>query len=168
MKAAGLRIEAPETLNFPLSDLSDPKALLELCAQARTLVDSGTPVIYCFEVKNSSDGDVLMRAFRDRLETCSRTGKQLRYSRANKVSGTTALYVGSSKSFASRFSQHLGRTGGPQTYSMRLGAWGANVAASLTVSVWSFDTSVSQEVLELYEQALWDLKKPLLGKRSGK
>lgn len=36
------------------------------------------------------------------------------------------------------------------------------------VSLWFFSPQMDQWTLELLEQALWDMKRPLLGKRSGR
>lgn len=168
LRAAELEIGDPTTLTVWLPDLADPETLRALCESTQKMVRAGSPAIYCFELESRKIGEAMMRAFEDRLQTCSDTQRAFRYSRVNPTAGTTTLYVGSSKSFASRFLQHLGRTGSPGTYSMRLANWAPKIASSITVSVWSFDTGISQAVLELYEQALWDLKKPLLGKRSGK
>lgn len=168
LRAAELEIGDPTTLTFCLRDLADPEALRALCEASKRIVGQSSPVIYCFEIESPEIGEAMMRAFEDRLQTCSETRRALRYSRVNETAETTTLYVGSSKSFPSRFSQHLGRTDSPGTYSMRLANWAIKIEASIHVSVWTFEAYVSQTVLELYEQALWDLKQPLLGKRSGK
>lgn len=168
LRAAELEIGDPTTLTFCLPDLADPEALRALCESSKSMVGAASPAIYCFEMERLELGEAMMRAFEDRLLTCPETQRAFRYSRVNPTAGTTTLYVGSSKSFASRFSQHLGRTGSPGTYSMRLANWATEIDASISVSVWTFDTGISQAVLELYEQALWDLRQPLLGKRSGK
>lgn len=167
-RAARLQIGDPATLSFSLSELSDDDRVRELCRRMSQQVKAKTPVIYCFEFEDLSCAAELRNAFDGRQQMCETTGEKFRYSRVNKPAATTALYVGSSQSFPSRFSQHLGRTGGAKTYSMRLAQWASTVAASIEVSIWTFENGIGQAVLELYEQALWDLKQPLLGKRSGK
>lgn len=167
-RAGRLQIGDPATLSFPLSALSDDDRVSELCRRMSQLVKAKTPVIYCFEFGDLSSAAELRNAFDSRRQVCETTGEKLRYSRVNQPAETTALYVGSSQSFPSRFSQHLGRTGGTKTYSMRLAQWASEVSATIEVSIWTFESGIGQAVLELYEQALWDLKQPLLGKRSGK
>ena len=50
---------------------------------------------------------------------------------------------------------------------MRLKQWAAQHPFDIRTTVWFFAPDLDQQTLLLLEQALWDYKRPLLGKRSG-
>ncbi len=153
---------------FSLSDMADLNELQSICKEIKSKTATNTSAIYCFELDDANAYSPLREGFLNRPSTNPQTGELLNYSRLIKEPNPEAIYVGSCKSFASRFSQHLGRTGGAGTYSMRLNLWAAGVPADVHLTVWFFDTTIDPAVLEILEQALWDRKRPMLGKRSGK
>ena len=85
-------------------------------------------------------------------------------SRFNKKHSTNTLYVGTSKSIKSRIKQHLGY-GPKRTYSMDLVHWFPN-QIDISLSIYKVSTN-NEFAIELIEQAIWDLKEPQFGKRSG-
>ena len=130
--------------------------------------NSSASAIYCFELSDAASYPLLHQKFVHRPRSNPLTGEPLCYSRLLAEPDPTALYVGSSKKFPSRFSEHLGRTSGDKTYSMRLRLWAAEVPVDVHLSVWLFNSNIEPGVIELLEQGLWDSKSPMLGKRSGK
>lgn len=85
-------------------------------------------------------------------------------SRFNKLHSTKTLYVGTSKSIKTRIKQHFGY-GSKKTYSMDLIHWfPKNIDIHLSIYKVSTTNHFS---IELIEQAIWDIKEPQFGKRSG-
>lgn len=169
--AAKLRDAAPvgeAEFHFNLSDLASREAAETIVDQVRSRCNAPASVIYCFELENVSGYTSLRENFSRRATICDQTGNQLCYSRLLNEDHPNALYVGSSRSFTTRFSQHLGLTGGAGTYSMRLNRWASTERLEVRTRLWIFPPGVDAWTLELLEQALWDTRRPLLGKRSGR
>ena len=157
-----------ERFQFSLSDLSDPDGISDVLDRVRSKFSSRSAVIYCFELLDVSGYSAMKAAFKQRVSYCEQSGRRLRYSRLVDEPSPASLYVGSSKSFPSRFAQHLGLAGGADTYAMRLNQWASDYPLDVKLSLWFFPPGMDQWTLELLEQALWDTKRPLLGKRSGR
>ncbi len=157
-----------ERFKFSLSDLSDPDEISDAFDRVRSKFSSRSAVIYCFELLDVSGYSTMKAAFKKRVSYCEQSGRRLRYSRLVDEPSPASLYVGSSKSFPSRFAQHLGLAGGADTYAMRLNQWASDCPLDVKLSLWFFPPGMDQWTLELLEQALWDTKRPLLGKRSGR
>ena len=169
--AAKLRNVAPigeAEFRFNLSDLSNLHASEAIVDRVRSSCIAPSCVIYCFELLDGTGYTLLRESFGRRAAICEQTGNKLSYSRLLNEDKPNALYVGSSRSFTSRFSQHLGITGGAGTYSMRLKQWASKEPLKVATRLWFFPPAVESWTLELLEQALWDMKRPLLGKRSGR
>lgn len=157
-----------EQFKFNLSALSDPDGMKEVLDRVRKKCSARSAVIYCFELTDGSGYGTMKGKFKQRASHCEHSGRKLRYSRLLDEPNPASLYVGSSKSFPSRFAQHLGLIGGVDTYAMRLNQWARGYPMDVKVSLWFFSRQMDQWTLELLEQALWDTKRPLLGKRSGR
>ena len=169
--AAKLQDAAPigqAEFHFNLFDLSDLNAAEAIIDRVRSSCSTPACVIYCFELADASGYTLLRESFSHRAAICEHSGDKLSYSRLLNEQQPNALYVGSSRSFTSRFSQHLGLTGGAGTYAMRLNRWASKQRLEVTTRLWLFPPEVDSWTLELLEQALWDTKRPLLGKRSGR
>lgn len=166
-----LQASAPigdERFQFSLSTLSDPDGIRDVLDRVRSKFSARSAVIYCFELLDVSGYGAMKAAFKQRVSHCEQSGRRLRYSRLVDEQNPASLYVGSSKSFPSRFAQHLGLAGGADTYAMRLNQWASGYPLDVELSLWFFPPGMDQWTLELLEQALWDTKRPLLGKRSGR
>ncbi len=78
------------------------------------------------------------------------------------------LYVGTSASIVSRLREHLWRAP-RKTYAMKIGSWsGENLEATLCVKVFAVLGQQPEVIAQEVEDALWDLRRPSLGKRGGK
>lgn len=91
-------------------------------------------------------------------------------SKANDLKDSSSFYVGSSKlkNIKTRTFNHLG-LGSKGVYSLHMSQWLPNIKTENTVvfEYYSLNTADDQMILEAIEQALWDIKKPMFGKRSG-
>ncbi|GEO02200.1 hypothetical protein NSE01_40320 [Novosphingobium sediminis] len=155
------------SVNFRLSDIVSPDRASEIVTSLRRRCTAPALAIYCFELVDPSGYPELRASYARKPASCDSTGQKLSYSRLHEDAYPGAIYVGSSKSVVSRFSQHLGLTGGSGTSAMRLKQWAAQHPFEIRTMVWFFAPDLDPQTLLLLEQALWDYKRPLLGKRSG-
>ncbi len=155
-------------LCFQLDWLSDPEAMAAIDAELRKNVTRRERVIYQFSVRNPASYEELRVAFGCRPLANIESGKALKYSRLMDPALPGALYVGSGKDFRTRAGQHIGRIGGAGTYSMRLALWATTVTAVFDLRYWLYEPDMDPIELEALEQELWDARRPLLGKRSGR
>lgn len=154
--------------HFRLSNMGDVDAVQSLFDEVKRTINFDAAAIYCFELADVAAYSLLHDKYVNRPTSQQQTGQTLCYSRLLNEPDPGAIYVGSSRKFPSRLSEHLGRTGGAKTYSMRLNLWAVDLPTDVRLTVWLFDPRIDSGVLELLEQALWDTKRPMLGKRSGK
>ena len=82
------------------------------------------------------------------------------------------MYVGSSiGDFSGRLKNHLGVRKSVRTYSLHLSKWDTNLDYNIRVITYQVksknENPVSNNIVELIEQQIWDKLKPLFGKRSG-
>lgn len=107
--------------------------------------------------------DAVVRDFRAEKV---RNGKEAYLSRFNDNldSSTGALYVGGSKNILTRLHNHLHAAG--KTYSLHLHRWLREKHGQIRVQVQFLDDNadLAQEI----EDSLWDLKKPLFGRRGAR
>lgn len=126
-------------------------------------------VIYTVGLKGCEDYSVINNAF-DKAKSSKKGGKA--FSKYNNVK-SGILYVGSSKSkyLVARMRNHLG-IGSRTVYSLHLKDWlPKNLNCTIEIRVFEIhipNNSIQLvKMLELVEQGLWDVNKPLFGKRSG-
>jgi hypothetical protein len=153
---------------FNLTWLSDPVALKAIDDDVRQKSIRSRCAIYAFRVREADAYQKIASAFGERALTDDGGIKPYSYSEYNASSDARALYVGSGRNLPGRISEHLGRTGGVGTYSMRLNKWASVIDADVDVHYWLYPSSIGQPELEALEQELWDELLPFFGKRSGK
>jgi hypothetical protein len=79
--------------------------------------------------------------------------------------GGPILYVGSKRSrFGSRIIQHVG-TDNKQTYALHMKDWLPRGNRVIDVDYYCFGYTVDHATLQLIEDTIWDLCRPMLGKR---
>jgi hypothetical protein len=154
------------TLN--LDQLADPEELRKVDLKLKETASGKNRAIYQFTANDPATYDALRTAFKSRPRNASANGNTLKYSRMMNPARPGALYVGSGRDLRTRIGQHLGRIGGPGTFSMRLALWAIQVPAAITLEWWIYEQNMDPLDLELLEQELWDARTPLLGKRSGR
>ncbi|VBB17011.1 hypothetical protein [Burkholderia stabilis] len=145
-----------------LADFADIEAL-RLRLNDWNLPESGEFVVYRFQTEAP---EAFHAAFPERT-ACS-----YKLSRKNELTddGVT-LYVGSSRSFASRLQQHFGF--GPEgTYSLHLKRWVPETLCRtpLVLEYWTvLDGKQTRPiVLQALEDYLWDHSQPVFGRRGSK
>lgn len=124
--------------------------------------------LYQFSLHDPLAYDKLRCAYQQRPATNVGDGRKLNYSCLMAPENPQALYVGSGRDLRTRIGQHVGRIGGAGTYAMRLNLWATKVIGTVNLDFWLYDRGLDQIELEALEQELWDVRTPLLGKRSGK
>lgn len=126
-------------------------------------------VIYTIEVENSDPEK--NKEIADVFENKKKYEKVYKLSKFNKVI-SNYLYVGSSLSIKKRIREHLG-FGSKSTYALHLNKWLPNIEnTQLVISFLVVKENIPNDnlkfnLLELVEQEIWDMKKPMFGKRSG-
>lgn len=156
------------SIDFCLSELIDLQFLREFNDEISKFMGLNVPAIYTFQLKDRSAYPALKVAFDRKPKVLPENSSACSYSRLNGGQHPNALYVGSSRSLATRISQHMGRIGGNGTYAMRLCHWATGLQQQVVLTLWQLAASTSSSELEVLEQQLWDELKPMLGKRSGR
>nr|WP_199000915.1 hypothetical protein [Flavobacterium sp. ASV13] len=134
------------------------------------------PIIYTIELIDTAKKGVLL----DTFQTFSRINKtmtknvtRINHSLDNSANNNSNfLYVGSSiGDFSGRLKNHLGIRKSVRTYSLHLSKWDTNLDYNIRVVTYQVKDKnknpVSNNIVELIEQQIWDKLKPLFGKRSG-
>jgi hypothetical protein len=153
---------------FELGWLSDKRSMEAIENELKQLVTRDERAIYQFSVRDPVAYGALRLAYEQRPRSKEGDGRKLNYSRMMAPESPQALYVGSGRDLRTRVGQHVGRIGGPGTFGMRLDLWATKVAAIVDLDFWLYEKCLNAIELEALEQELWDVRKPLLGKRSGK
>lgn len=74
------------------------------------------------------------------------------------------LYVGSSQSIVKRLREHLGY-GAPSTYALQLRHWARPLSLHLEFCCASYAETTHYSVVQTLEDALWESKGPMFGRR---
>ncbi|MGY3438493.1 MULTISPECIES: hypothetical protein [unclassified Marinovum] len=134
---------------------SDPKDRLR-----GWLVVDGTKVnraIYRLSVDTQAEASSLRAAF-DLFDR-----KKVKLTRDNKVTDSTVVYVGSSRSIASLLRQHLFH-GADQTYALKLEKWCPTDVHALNIEVLPLSDDEDFALVQDIEDALWKSSRPIFGK----
>lgn len=127
-------------------------------------------VIYRFAIRHGREQSSVLERFNGcktrEKDLATQAGiKPRAYCRANQASST--LYVGSSRNLESRLRQHFGykdRT----TYAMQLTHWlQPGDIEQIHLSVWHCE-GIHAVAVQAMEDHLWDVERPMLGKRGGR
>lgn len=157
-----LALSPVQRIEFSLTHVANADALRHQLGEW-SLPDEGEFVVYRFQTEAPGD---FHAAF---PESSTRTYK---LSRKNELTddGVT-LYVGSSRSFASRLQQHFG-FGYEGTYALHLKRWVPEplCRTPLVLEYWTVlnSTKARPEVLQTLEDYLWDHSRPVFGRRGSK
>lgn len=79
----------------------------------------------------------------------------------------TCLYVGSSRSLAKRLKDHLG-FGAPGTYALQLVHWATPLSLQLDFVCAKYAQGTRPEVVQALEDTLWEIRRPMCGRRGAK
>jgi len=120
------------------------------------------PALYLLSAGNVEIAEALKHSF-DSLPDKRERGYAL--PKRNKVRpGQTILYVGSSKNIKSRLKQHIGQAP-VGTYALNLQRWCPEFEGIVTVKVLLFSPVVGWQCRQDIEDAVWDFRQPIFGKK---
>lgn len=161
-EVSGLALSPVQRIECSLSDFADVGAL-RLRLNEWNLPDEREFVLYRFQ----TDAPEEFHAAFPESTACT-----YKLSRKNELTddGVT-LYVGSSRSFASRLQQHFG-FGAERTYALHLNRWVPETLreTTLVLEYWTVrdGKQVRPVVLQALEDYLWDHSQPVFGRRGSK
>lgn len=151
-----------EIRSWPIeaADLLDDAVVLGLLKEVSGWAGASKTCLYYFDCR-SADVDLakVERAF---LKAKHRKAHKRAYPHLNAQG--TCLYVGSSRSLATRFRDHLG-FGAKGTYALQLVHWAPALALPLEFVCAKYAEDTPAEVIAALEDALWDTKRPMFGRK---
>jgi len=124
--------------------------------------DRGFLFVYYFSLLEDADLNTVYQRFSEAKK--GKVGSRA-YPRLNSES--RYLYVGSSRGFIRRVREHLGY-GSKDTYAMQLAYWTQELNLNIQLFCMRFKTSINQEVVQAFEDAIWDFVKPMLGRKGAR
>ena len=121
------------------------------------------PCLYYFECRSAGiDLAKVMSAF---ASAKARKADGRAYPRLNAQG--TCLYVGSSQSLAKRLKDHLG-FGAPGTYALQLVHWATPLSLQLDFVCAKYAEGTPPEVVQALEDTLWEVRRPMFGRRGAR
>ncbi len=145
-----------------VASLPEDPGRLPALAEARAWAGR-RPVIYYLDCSAASCD---LAGIRAALQTArdSRPGERA-YPRVNAPG--PCFYVGSSRAIAGRLKDHLGY--GPRgTYALHLVHWARPLGLALDLVCAAYAQDTPAEVLQALEDMLWELRRPMFGRRGQK
>lgn len=118
--------------------------------------------VYYFSLSEDANLNTIYQRFSEAKK--GKVGSRA-YPRINSES--RYLYVGSSREFIKRVREHLGY-GYKGTYAMQLAYWTQGLNLNIQLFCMRFKTSINQEVVQAFEDAIWDFVKPMLGRKGAR
>ena len=115
--------------------------------------------IYYFSLQKNSDLEKVQQkiSYAKKKKIAQRA-----YPRINDPS--RYLYVGSSRNIAKRIREHLG-FGYRTTYAMNLAFWCKDLDLEIDIVCMRYNPQIEKEIIQAFEDGLWDYLKPLLGRQ---
>lgn len=127
--------------------------------------NDGSLYIYKILVNNKADVNCIYEEY---LKSKGINTDRLAYARVNKEHrGNPILYVGSSKSVGQRLKGHLG-FGYKRTFSLQMSSWSKGLAGGINIEILRFNSETSQSVIQVIEDGLWSVFKPMFGRQGKK
>lgn len=159
-----------QSMTLNSSDFNNEQSLKYLISQIKK---NNSPIIYTLSCFDSAKLKGIMECYfqyQIHNSTLKRGIDRLNISRYNHSDSET-LYIGSSMNdLPKRIKQHLGG-GNFRTYSLHLSKWTSNLQYEILFSSYrikhKYEKQLDRSFVELIEQTLWELKKPVFGKKSG-
>ncbi len=159
-----------QEIEFNSSEFRDRNTLNRNC---KRIQKNSNPLIYTIEFKERKMLPPLIekfKTFHKENKTRVKNKDRVNISRFNNTN-SNFLYVGSSTTkFLDRIKNHFG-TRGNRVYSLHLCKWDENLTYNLTLRTYEIvsenDEKPKRILVELIEQQIWDVLKPIFGKRSG-
>ncbi len=119
-------------------------------------------VVYYFSLSKDADPEIVHKKISDAKK---RKFAKRAYPRVNPPS--RCLYVGGSRDIAKRVKEHLG-FGNRKTYAMNIAFWCRNLNLDIDIVCMCYEPKISKEVIQAFEDGLWEHFKPLLGRKGAR
>lgn len=172
--ARAKRVELPTPLKLVFStlDLQD-RAIVDLATKVPTGKrpdDKGSEYIYLFRAAEANAVPLTevfesFKVARDEQEASDYLGKK-NLCRGNQSADGKVLYVGRSYSPRERFKGHL-RAGTSGTYAIHFQKWATGIDLQVDFFLYQF-SGIGDRVVQVIEDGLWDLLRPMFGRRGEK
>ena len=137
-----------------------PKALIQKVSEWESCQKD--LFVYYFSLPQNTDLEIVHRKVTEAKK--NKVGKRA-YPRINSAS--RYLYVGSSKEITKRFKEHLGYSY-KGTYAMQLAYWCDDLDLDIVFSCMRFSKKTRVDVIQAFEDGLWDHLNPMLGRRGAR
>lgn len=151
-----------EVRSWPLdaTDLPDEVAVSRLLKEVSDWVGASKACLYYFECRS---GDVdLARVEHAFAKAKARKACKRAYPHLNAPG--TCFYVGSSRSLATRFRDHLG-FGAKGTYALQLVHWAPPLSLQLEFVCARYAEDTPAAVIQVLEDTLWEARRPMFGRK---
>jgi len=166
--------DSPYIITFNTDKIADIDCCKKLIKTHKDKLVHGSKSVYLFElVEITTNKQMIGKRYNDE----KLNNKERNFSRINKGHETSqTLYVGSSSSsLLVRFRNHIGIgarkdtlcKGSPKTWSLHLRHWATNLNIDLRFK-YIFLNSFTDAQLHTFEDILWEIEKPMFGKKGGK
>ena len=142
--------------------LSEEAAASSLVNEVSDWVGASKACLYCFECR--STGIDLAKVERAFAKAKARKAHKRAYPHLNAQG--TCFYVGSSRSLATRFRDHLG-FGAKGTYALQLVHWAPPLSLLLEFVCARYAEDTPREVIQALEDTLWEASRPMFGRKGG-
>jgi hypothetical protein len=162
ISAAVAGVLPTEVRSWPIDaeDLPDEAAASSLLKEVSEWAGASKACLYYFACR-SADVDL---ATVERAFTKAKDRKTHKRAYPHLNAPGTCLYVGSSRSLATRFRDHLGF--GPKgTYALQLLHWAPPLSLQLEFVCARYAEDAPTEVIAALEDALWEARRPMFGRK---
>ena len=118
--------------------------------------------VYYFSLGENADLEIVHKKITD-----AKTKKLAKRAYPRINSPSKYLYVGSSRDIAKRIKEHLG-FGHINTYAMNLSFWCSDLNLDVDIVCMRYDAKIKKEIIQAFEDGLWEHFKPLLGRKGAR
>lgn len=148
---------------FAIASLPEGKDESKLIDEVRQWAGNSKNCVYYLQCANPEvDLSEVGRRFAD-AKAHERNGRA--YARLNTKSA--CFYVGSSRTVAKRLTEHLGY-GAASTYALQLVHWARPLNLQLVFVCAKYPPATAYEVVQELEDALWEKREPMFGRKGRK
>jgi hypothetical protein len=158
---AGVQPDSVRSWPIDVAALPEGGDASSLLREVSEWAGASRPCLYYLECRSAGiDLARVKSAFRT-----AKAEKDRSYPRLNAQA--TCFYVGSSQSLGSRLKDHLG-FGASGTYALQLIHWATPLSLQLDFVCARYATGTPPEVIQALEDTLWDMRRPMFGRRGAK
>ena len=156
---------------FNIKDIGESHiALLAKIKQEIEPIDHYFIYIFSWNYDQEPPGKLtkLLKAEKIKSKNQKLSKNKVSYCKINNIEKTCCLYVGGSRTgIIPRIKQHFGFAN-KQIYAMQLARWCKNTNLEIKLSILSFPKTINVDIFQIIEDGLWEINKPLFGKKGAK